>query len=84
MLRRVTIGTSLRIFQYKILNNVLHLNEKLLKFKIASSPRCSFCNSENKTTTHLFYSCNQTKSLCDLIYKSHRVLSLFFQIIRKF
>ena len=53
MLRRVTIDTSLRIFQYKILNNALHLNEKLLKFKIASSTRCSFCNSENKTTTHL-------------------------------
>ena len=27
--RRVTMDTNLRIFQYKILNNVLYLNEKL-------------------------------------------------------
>ena len=33
---RVTIDTNLRIFQYKILNNVLYLNEKLFKFKIIS------------------------------------------------
>ena len=60
---RVTIDTILCIFQYKILSNVLYLNEKLFKFKIISSPLCSFCNSENKTPIHLFYSCNQTKSL---------------------
>ena len=50
MSRRVTIDTNLRIFQYKILNNVLYLNEKLFKFKIVSSPLCSFCNSENEIT----------------------------------
>ena len=63
MPRRVTIDTKLRIFQYKILNNVLYLNEKLFKFKIVSSTLCSLCNSENETFIHLFYSCNQTKSL---------------------
>ena len=31
---RVTIDTNLRIFQYKILNNVLYLNEKPFKFKV--------------------------------------------------
>ena len=31
--RRVTVDTNLRIFQYKILNNVLYLNVKLFKFK---------------------------------------------------
>ena len=60
---RVTIDTNLCILQYKILNNVLYLNEKLFKFKIVSSPLCSFCNSENETPIHLFYSCNQAKSL---------------------
>ena len=63
MLRRVTIDTNLRIFQYKILNNVLYLNEKLFKFKIVSSHLCSLCNSENEIPIHLFYSCNQTKFL---------------------
>ena len=36
--------------------------EKLLKFKIVSSPFCSFFNSENKNPIHLFCSCNQIKS----------------------
>ena len=31
---RVTVDTILRIFQYKIWNNVLYLNEKLFRFKI--------------------------------------------------
>ena len=31
--RRVTVDANLRIFQYKILNNVLYLNVKLFKFK---------------------------------------------------
>ena len=42
MLRRVTIDTNLLIFRYKILNNVLNLNEKLFKFKIVSSTLCYF------------------------------------------
>ena len=45
----VTIDTNLRIFQYKILNSILYLNEKLFKFKIVYSRLCSFCNSENET-----------------------------------
>ena len=49
MPRRVTIDTNLRMFQYKILNNVLYLNETLVKFKIVSSLLCSFCNSEDET-----------------------------------
>ena len=63
MSRRVTIVTNLRTFQYKISNNVLYLNEKYFRFKFVSSPICSFCNSEDETPLHLFYSCNQTKSL---------------------
>ena len=31
--RRVIVDTNLRIFQYKILNNVLYLDEKLFGFK---------------------------------------------------
>ena len=34
MPRRVTVDTNLRIFQYKILNNVLYLNEKKLNLKL--------------------------------------------------
>ena len=62
MPHRVTIDTNLCIFQYKIFSNVLYLNEKRFKFKIVSSPLCSFSTSENETLIHLFYSCNQAKS----------------------
>ena len=54
MPHRVTIDTDLRIFQYKSLNNVLYLNEKLFKLKIVSSLFCSFCNSENGTLYTFF------------------------------
>ena len=88
MPRRVTVDTNLRIFQYTILNNVLYLNEKL------SSPLRSFCNSENETPIHLFYSCNQTKSLwsklqellnSEILLPQNKPHSAFlvFQIIRK-
>ena len=63
MQRRVTIDTNLRILQYKTLNNLLYLNEKLFKYKFVSSPLSSLRNLEDGTPIRLFYSCNQTKSL---------------------
>ena len=63
MPRRVTIDTNLRIFQNKVLNSVLYLNEKLFRFKLVSSPLCYFCNSVEKHLYTFSYSCNQTKSL---------------------
>ena len=41
--RRVTINTNLRIFQYKVLHNILYLNKMLYKFGKKVSPLCSFC-----------------------------------------
>ena len=61
--RRVTVDTNLRILQYKILNNVLYLNEKLFRFKNISSPLCFFCQSENETPIHLFHGCIKTNLL---------------------
>ena len=59
----VTYNTYLRCFQYKILNNILHLNSKLYTSKLTNSPLCSFCKHENETTLHIFYSCNSTRRL---------------------
>ena len=61
--RRVTVDTNLPIFQYKILNNVLYLNEKLFRFKKISCPLCSFCQSKNETPIHLFHECIKTNLL---------------------
>ena len=49
-----TIDSSLRSFQYKILNNILYLNDRLYKFKVVPSPLCSLCNLENESLIHLF------------------------------
>ena len=41
--RIATLETKIRIFQYKLLNNVLYLNKKLFQFNIISQSKCSFC-----------------------------------------
>ena len=41
--RIVTYETKIRIFQYKLLNNVLYLNKKLFRFGMISQSKCSFC-----------------------------------------
>ena len=58
--RKVTIESQMRIFQYKILNNVLYLNKLLYKMKIVKSPLCYFCREQNQTPIHLFCKCKVT------------------------
>ena len=38
--------TSLHVFQYKILNNIIYLNSRLHKFGFVESPLFSLCNRE--------------------------------------
>ena len=61
--RRVALDKNLRMFQYKLLNNILYLNNMLFRFKKADSPLCSYCDEEQKTPLHLFHSCLKTKQL---------------------
>ena len=61
--RLVTLDSVLRSFQYKVLHNVLYLNQKLFLFRTVSSPLCSFCNREEETILRTFYSCIFTKAL---------------------
>ena len=51
-----SIDMKTRIFQFKILNNILYLNARLYKMGIVSSSKCYLCSESNKTTTHLFLS----------------------------
>ena len=61
MLPRIaTIESSLRSFQYKLLNNILYLNERLFKFNVVKSPLCSLCSLVNETVVHLFCECKET------------------------
>ena len=51
------------MFQYKVLNNVLYLNNMLFRFKKVDSPLCSYCDEEEETPLHLFHSYLKTKQL---------------------
>ena len=63
MPRLVTLDSVLLPFQNKVLHNVLYLNQKLFLFRTVSSPLCSFCNREEETILHTFYSCIFAKTL---------------------
>ena len=61
--QKTTIESRMRIFQYKILNNILYLNNRLYKFGYVESPMCSLCNSETETMTYLFCHCSKTDQM---------------------
>ena len=51
------------MFQYKVLNNILYLNESLFKIKLADTLLCTFCQREEETVNHIFLECEYSKSL---------------------
>ena len=61
--RATTIESSLRSFQYKILNNNLYLNERLFKLNAVESPQCSLCKQFPESVLHLFCTWSVTRSL---------------------
>ena len=58
--QKVTIDATLRIFQFKILNNILYLNKKISKFDLNLSALCSLCSQH---PPHLFCNCVKTQDL---------------------
>ena len=52
--RVVAADNKIRVFQYKLLNNILFLNKMLFKFGIISRSLWSFCNSEEEIPFHIF------------------------------
>lgn len=61
--RKVSVESSLRVFQYKILNNILYLNKHLYKMKKVESPLCSQCQLVEETIAHFFCECHKTKQI---------------------
>ena len=61
--RRVTIESSLRIFQYNLLNNCVYVNNRLSKFDQTISPLCSLCNEVPDEMLHSFCLCSKTQEL---------------------
>ena len=60
---KCAIDTRTRVFQYKILSNVLYLNKHLYKMKVVESPLFSLCQKENNTFEYLFVDCTFSKKL---------------------
>ena len=48
------IDTTLRSFQYEILNNILFFNKNLYTFGITNTALCSFCSTLEETSIHIF------------------------------
>ena len=65
--RKVSISSSIRIFQYKILNNILYLNRKISKFDQGVSHLCSLCLKEPEDILHLFCQCDETQLLWETL-----------------
>ena len=61
--RRITLDSHSRIFFYKLINNILHLNASLTHIGHFTNPLCSYCNLQNEVPTHLFYECQYTQRL---------------------
>ena len=78
--RQATIESSLRSFQYTILNNILCLNEKLFKFRIVGSLLCSLRETENESVLHLFFACAVTSNLLEQFKLWVSDISLFDNI----
>ena len=69
--RLATIDSTLRSFQYKILNNVLFLNKKLYPFGTTNTALCSFCNTLEKTI-HIFFDCVHVKCIWERLRMKFR------------
>ena len=61
--REATANSHLSSFNYKIIVNVLYLNEKIFQFGKTQSLLCSFCHNEAETTLHVFHKYSVTKTL---------------------
>ena len=51
---KVSNDTNLRMFQYKILNNILYLNKQLFIFNKKDTKLCSYCKLQDETINHIF------------------------------
>ena len=58
-----TIESTTRVIQYKILNNILYLNKRLHRKKLAESPLCCLCKLYPETISHLFFECKVSSQL---------------------
>ena len=65
--RKSTTDSRTRVFQYRLLNNVLYFNDHLFKMKLIVTPLCSLCNKFTESAIHFFSKCHSTQSFCNKV-----------------
>ena len=58
---QVALEPYVRTFQYKVINRILFMNDKLYKIGFISYKGCTFGENEPETLTHLLFSCPHSK-----------------------
>ena len=77
----VTLNTKLRSFHFRLLHHSIVTNEKLFRWKILDTDKCTFCNVAVENTFHLIWECQVAKTIWDQIKtwvknSSNRTLNL--------
>ena len=62
-LRCSTLCSTLREFQFKLLHGIVYTNFHLHKFKMIDNNLCSFCQKDEETYKHIFYTCEFTRKV---------------------
>ena len=57
-IKNLNYDNKLSFFQFLINRNNMYTNQKLSTFKHWISPLCTFCNQQEESIEHLFWSCN--------------------------
>ena len=65
--RKSTTDSWTRVFQYRLLNNVLYFNDQLFKMKLVVTPLCSLCNKITESAVHFFSECHSTQTLWNIM-----------------
>ena len=59
------MNSRLREFQFKLVHGIIYTNHHLFRFGLVPSNLCSFCDKEEETYKHLFYSCQHVQLIWD-------------------
>ena len=71
--RKVSVDNYTRMFHYKCAQNILYLNNKLVKMNLAETNKCSLCKTEKESIKHLFFGCQKTKALWETLRNKLRL-----------
>ena len=74
---KISTVTKLQDFQYRLLANDIHLNNRLYHWKIVNTQECEYCKKGKQTVTHFFFDCENAQMLWQ---KMRKYLSEYIQV----